>query len=311
MGAVNNKTLSKCHASYHMRLQEYALWEVCMRLTSGGRNKLYFDGRAMAARFAHCSRSAIYNQRENLLRKGWLEPLNLGPNGKVPRKANGQCSATELCVLTHDQWIEKYGTDRCCQSSPLDKPIPAGWTGPVQKIDLASPESKQEPVQPSGHSFVKDSSVKESSVNNPLFELGSSNDECAILAPRNHKPPSQEACRLAAKLKAEICRNKPDFRVTPQQERKWAVTAQRMIAIDKRIPQEIADLIEWVQRDEFWMSNVLSMGKLREKFDQLELKRTTQDRNDGHKGTKNRHSGFEQKNYTAGLIPDGSGGYQL
>jgi hypothetical protein len=36
--------------------------------------------------------------------------------------------------------------------------------------------------------------------------------------------------------------------------------------------REAADLIQWAQRDEFWMANVLSMDTFREKFDQLALK---------------------------------------
>lgn len=87
------------------------------------------------------------------------------------------------------------------------------------------------------------------------------------------KPPSQEACRLAALLKSEILRNKGDFRVKPAQERNWSVTAQRMLEIDKRQSDQIADVIRWAQRDEFWMTNVLSMDTLREKFDQLVLKK--------------------------------------
>jgi uncharacterized protein YdaU (DUF1376 family) len=90
---------------------------------------------------------------------------------------------------------------------------------------------------------------------------------------KTSKPPSQEACRLAALLKSEILRNKADYRVMPAQERNWSTTAQRMLDIDKREPAGIADLIRWVQRDEFWMANVLSMDTLREKFDQLALKR--------------------------------------
>jgi hypothetical protein len=87
------------------------------------------------------------------------------------------------------------------------------------------------------------------------------------------KPPSQEACRLAVLLKSEILRNKADFRVTSAQERNWSVTAQRMLDIDKRESQQVADVIRWAQRDEFWMTNVLSMDTLREKFDQLVLKK--------------------------------------
>jgi hypothetical protein len=45
-----------------------------------------------------------------------------------------------------------------------------------------------------------------------------------------------------------------------------------MLDIDKRNPEQIAKLIRWVQQDDFEMANVLSMDKLRARFDQLELK---------------------------------------
>jgi hypothetical protein len=86
------------------------------------------------------------------------------------------------------------------------------------------------------------------------------------------KQPSQQASRLAQLLKSEILRNKPDFRIPPTQVRRWEVTADRMMQIDGRTLTQIVDLIRWVQHDEFWMANVLSMDTLREKFDQLELK---------------------------------------
>ena len=85
--------------------------------------------------------------------------------------------------------------------------------------------------------------------------------------------PSQQACRLAALLKSEILRNKADYRTTPAQLRNWAITADRMLRLDQRTPEQIADLIRWVQKNDFWMCNVLSMDSLRDKFDQLELKR--------------------------------------
>lgn len=103
---------------------------------------------------------------------------------------------------------------------------------------------------------------------------------------KTSKPPSQEACRLAGLLKSEILRNKADFRIRQAQERSWSVSAQRMLDIDKRDPQQIADLICWVQRDEFWMTNVLSMDTLREKFDQLVLKREHPSNGNGRSARK-------------------------
>jgi len=118
------------------------------------------------------------------------------------------------------------------------------------------------------------SSSSSSSSKNPSSEQQTRSDEVrASTRKTTAKAPSQEARRLAVLLKSEILCNKADFRVTPAQERNWSVTAERMLDIDKRESQQVADLIRWVQRDEFWMANVLSMDTLREKFDQLTLKR--------------------------------------
>jgi len=83
--------------------------------------------------------------------------------------------------------------------------------------------------------------------------------------------PSSKACQLATLLKSEILRNRPAFRITSHQEHKWAKTADLMLKVDKRTWDEMAEVIRWVQHDEFWFKNILSMDKLREKFDQLAL----------------------------------------
>src|SRR5882724_5836490 len=109
---------------------------------------------------------------------------------------------------------------------------------------------------------------------NPMSEEKGSSD-AKKTAPRKQttKPPSKEGAQLAALLKSEIRRNKADCRITEQQGRNWAVTADRMLRIDGRTQEQIADLIRWVQHDDFEMSNVMSMEKLRDRFDALELKR--------------------------------------
>jgi prepilin-type processing-associated H-X9-DG protein len=57
-----------CYESQHMHPKEFALLTVCLRLTNGGKNILYFDGRNMAARFKGASKSSMYrslNTRPN------------------------------------------------------------------------------------------------------------------------------------------------------------------------------------------------------------------------------------------------------
>jgi hypothetical protein len=45
---------------------------------------------------------------------------------------------------------------------------------------------------------------------------------------------AKEAIKLAALLKTEILCNRPDYRITTDQERKWAVASDRMLRIDRR-----------------------------------------------------------------------------
>ena len=44
-----------------------------------------------------------------------------------------------------------------------------------------------------------------------------------------------------------------------------------MIDRDGRASEDIHRAIEWSQCDEFWRTNILSMPKLREKYDQMRL----------------------------------------
>lgn len=54
----------------------------------------------------------------------------------------------------------------------------------------------------------------------------------------------------------------------------WFTACRLMIDLDKREPEKIRNAIEWCQKDEFWRANILSMPKLREKYDQLRLAAT-------------------------------------
>jgi hypothetical protein len=51
----------------------------------------------------------------------------------------------------------------------------------------------------------------------------------------------------------------------------WHNAARLMLTNDGRHMDKAADLIRWSQQDSFWRSNILSMPKFREKYDQLRL----------------------------------------
>jgi hypothetical protein len=91
------------------------------------------------------------------------------------------------------------------------------------------------------------------------------------------KPPvTTHAIELAALLRQLILKNNPGAQITARQVQLWGVTADSMLRLDHRTTEEITAVIQWSQRDNFWRSNILSMGKLREKFDQLVMKQNAE-----------------------------------
>ena len=55
----------------------------------------------------------------------------------------------------------------------------------------------------------------------------------------------------------------------------WANEIRLMRERDGRSHKDICELFKWANQNEFWASNILSPAKLREKWDQLEIKRKT------------------------------------
>jgi uncharacterized protein YdaU (DUF1376 family) len=83
-------------------------------------------------------------------------------------------------------------------------------------------------------------------------------------------PP--QAAELAKHLRDRIQENNPQAKVTTSQLEHWGDDARLMLNSDHRDLSEVRAVIDWCQHDSFWRTNILSMAKLREKYDQLTLK---------------------------------------
>ena len=81
---------------------------------------------------------------------------------------------------------------------------------------------------------------------------------------------------LARYMINEMLRVKSDSKV-PDSDAKslqsWAQHIDYMIRLDKREPRQIAELFKWTQNHDFWVANIRSPRKLREKWDTLELQK--------------------------------------
>ncbi|OZB88897.1 MAG: hypothetical protein B7X41_05745, partial [Microbacterium sp. 14-71-5] len=81
-------------------------------------------------------------------------------------------------------------------------------------------------------------------------------------------PVRPEITRLLDLLDAEIERNGAR---KPNRTQKNTDAARLLLDRDGKTVEQVEAAIRWCQSDEFWRSNILSMSKLREKYEQLSL----------------------------------------
>lgn len=84
-------------------------------------------------------------------------------------------------------------------------------------------------------------------------------------------------------LDREIARNGS---TVPNRSKKNLDAARLLIDKDGRTVDQIVRAIQWAQGNEFWRSNILSMSKLREKYDQLRLQAQREKDQDKQSGRK-------------------------
>ncbi len=72
----------------------------------------------------------------------------------------------------------------------------------------------------------------------------------------------------------------------PKITKRWRDSARLLLDEDGRTVEQVKGCIDWCQNDVFWRANVLSMPKLREKYDQLRLA-AQRDSNNGFQPYRN------------------------
>lgn len=80
-----------------------------------------------------------------------------------------------------------------------------------------------------------------------------------------------EEMKLSRLLFGKMRENNPNCREPNWQA--WAKIFDLILRVDKRDSKDVADMIRFCQWDNFWRQNILSPGKLREKYDQLTIVR--------------------------------------
>lgn len=95
------------------------------------------------------------------------------------------------------------------------------------------------------------------------------------------KTPDEQDLRLTQLLIDLMIQNNPESsiikRLTEKRQFDWITACRLTREQDERTEEQIEAVIRFSQADSFWKSNILSMPKLREKWDQLwmKMRRTT------------------------------------
>lgn len=99
---------------------------------------------------------------------------------------------------------------------------------------------------------------------------------------RAERPDVERLCRLLAD------RIEGNGSKRPEIGKKWRDAARLMLDKDGRSEEQVTIAINWCQDHEFWRSNILSMPKLREKYDQLRLQAAREQKSSARKTTGDR-----------------------
>lgn len=144
-------------------------------------------------------------------------------------------------IIEGRQYANEYRVHVAAVTGRL--PLRAGEEPPIhQRVDPSAPERTQEEEVPEPEvSEVTPSSVA------------------------NDRPEIERLCSLLAD---EIEGNGAK---RPVITKRWRDACRLMIDRDGRTPEQIEKAIRWSQGHEFWRSNILSMPKLREKYETLRL----------------------------------------
>ena len=153
------RALKRCYPSQHLAPVEWAILEVCLRLTHGGKNQFLLDGRTMAGKFGYrCSKDIVYRAVKQLERSGWLVR-----EGGGERNEGGMYDKTKYRVLDHAQWVQAGHVCQFCQSSVVSE-NDTSRRPPVAPVRQDQSQNRVSPVAPVRHSFVSTTSVLEPSV---------------------------------------------------------------------------------------------------------------------------------------------------
>lgn len=85
------------------------------------------------------------------------------------------------------------------------------------------------------------------------------------VSPTETRPDVEQVCDMFA----DLCQSTASNGKRPTITKAWRDAARRLIDLDGRTVDDIERITRWAHADDFWVANVRSLPKLREKFETL------------------------------------------
>lgn len=155
-----------------------------------------------------------------------------------------------------------------------------GSNGPTPRSDRPTPQVTE--IHPLGHTDLDPRSHRPTE-REPINETPSTKESAVADATaeavqkvdlNTGRDDVNRLCVLLADLIEQNGSRRPTI------TKGWRDSARLMLDRDARTEDEVRGAIIWSQNHEFWRGNVLSMGKLREKYDQMRLQAIQQRQSD-------------------------------
>lgn len=161
--------------------------------------------------------------------------------------------ATTITVTSWVRWNGSWGdiTAKSDARKAAARERKARQRARAAQQDPAEPDAAPAPAPDPTPTATDDDSVLEAVIVTP--------------EPTNVRRDVESVCYHMANSVCERTGRRP--RIT----KKWLDSARLMIDRDGRTPDQVHAAIDWVHNSEFWRANILSIPKLREKWDTLKL----------------------------------------
>lgn len=204
-----------------------------------GKTWTYNSMQAFTELFPFWTRRQVERIIRNLKEKGAIQ---IGNYNKVGFDRTSWYSLSETVESIYANG-EPHFTERCNGNNETVEPIP----------DI-KPDGKLTDIKPS------------------CRNCESSDDEIKPKKEKKVFDRDSNPHKLARLLAVCIQDNKPDASFSETTIQSWADEIDKLIRLDKAKVDDIAEVIQWCQKDDFWKANILSGKALRKQFLRLSIK---------------------------------------